>query len=135
MTYIRLHSAFLITLPPCMTTRPLRFVYRSADISALSRSLNGAEIYISRSVHKCEWHIAHFIKPLPWSNVFVNWISVMFYETGCSSCPCTFFMSECACSYVRVCVCHNVTRLSEDKLSFHAHYTMFEGGKKNKKKT
>ena len=42
-------------------------------------------------------------------------------------------MSECACSYVRVCVCHNVTRLSEDKLSFHAHYTMFEGGNNFKK--
>ena len=35
---------------------PFRLVYRTADISALSRSLDGAEIYISCSVHKSEWH-------------------------------------------------------------------------------
>ena len=27
-----------------------------ADISALSRTLDSADIYISCSVHKCEWH-------------------------------------------------------------------------------
>ena len=36
------------------TTMLFRFVYRTADISALSRSL---DIYISCSVHKCDWHI------------------------------------------------------------------------------
>ena len=33
------------------TTMPFRFVYRTADISALSRSLDSAEIHISCSVH------------------------------------------------------------------------------------
>ena len=33
-----------------------RFVYRTADISALSPSLDSLEMYISCSVHKCEWH-------------------------------------------------------------------------------
>ena len=35
---------------------PLRCVYRTADISALSQSLDSAEIFISNSVHKFEWH-------------------------------------------------------------------------------
>ena len=36
---------------------PFRLVYHTADISALSRSiLDSAEIYISCSVHKSEWH-------------------------------------------------------------------------------
>ena len=34
----------------------IQFYYRTADISALSRSLDSEEIYISCSVHKCEWH-------------------------------------------------------------------------------
>ena len=34
----------------------LFIVCRTADISALSGSLDSAEIYISCSVHKCEWH-------------------------------------------------------------------------------
>ena len=33
-----------------------RFVYRPADNSALSHSLDSAEIYISCSVHKYKWH-------------------------------------------------------------------------------
>ena len=34
-----------------------RFVYRTADINALSRILDITDIYISAvSVHKCEWH-------------------------------------------------------------------------------
>ena len=37
-------------------TPPFIFVCRTADNSALSRSLDSAEIYISYSVHKCEWH-------------------------------------------------------------------------------
>ena len=34
---------------------PFRFVYLTADISALSRSLDSALIFISCSVQKCEW--------------------------------------------------------------------------------
>ena len=46
---------------------PFRFVYRTADISALSRSLESADIYISCSVHKCEWH-----------SIFVLYIELLF---------------------------------------------------------
>ena len=35
---------------------PFRLVYRTADISAVSRSLDSEEIYTSLSVHKSEWH-------------------------------------------------------------------------------
>ena len=35
---------------------PIRLVYPTANISALSRSLDSTEIYISYSVHKSEWH-------------------------------------------------------------------------------
>ena len=38
----------------CDTTMLIRFVYRTAKIAALSRSLDSKEIYISCSVHKCE---------------------------------------------------------------------------------
>ena len=33
-----------------------RCMYRTADISALYRSLDSAKIYSCCSVHKCEWH-------------------------------------------------------------------------------
>ena len=36
-------------------TMPFRLVYRTADISALSRNLDSVEIYIRCLVHKCEW--------------------------------------------------------------------------------
>ena len=34
----------------------LRFVYQTADITAISYSLDSTEIYIRCSVHKYEWH-------------------------------------------------------------------------------
>ena len=37
-------------------TLPFRFVYKTADIFALSRSLDSVDIYISCWVHNCEWH-------------------------------------------------------------------------------
>ena len=37
-------------------TMPFKFVYRTAKISALFRSLDSAGINISTSVHKYEWH-------------------------------------------------------------------------------
>ena len=40
----------------CTCTQPFRFVYLTADVSALSHSLYSADIYISCSVHKCERH-------------------------------------------------------------------------------
>ena len=44
---------------------PFRFVYRTADISALTCSLDSSEIYISWSLHKCEWHShTHFLHAL-----------------------------------------------------------------------
>ena len=43
------------------STMPFRFVYRSTDISALSRSLDSAAVYISCRVHKCKWHSSFFI--------------------------------------------------------------------------
>ena len=39
-----------------IVTLPFIFVYRTAYIIALSRSLDSAEINIGCSVHKCEWH-------------------------------------------------------------------------------
>ena len=40
----------------CLITMTFIFVYRIADIIALPRSLDSAEIYISCSVHKYERH-------------------------------------------------------------------------------
>ena len=40
----------------CTNTMPFIFLYRTTDIIALSRNLDSAEIYISCSVHKCEWN-------------------------------------------------------------------------------
>ena len=40
----------------CYTTMSFRFVCRTSDISALSRSLDSAKIYISCSVHICDRH-------------------------------------------------------------------------------
>ena len=43
-------------LLPILCHSDLCLVYRTADISALSRSSDSAEIYINCSVHKCELH-------------------------------------------------------------------------------
>ena len=72
------------------TTMPFIFVYRTADTSALSRSSDSAEICISCSIHKCEWHstlncnfkYSPFHKTLPNSILEIHSISVRFYEMG-----------------------------------------------------
>ena len=38
-----------------LTTMPFRFVYQTADIYALSHSLDSADIYIICSVPKCQF--------------------------------------------------------------------------------
>ena len=54
---------------------------------------NAPSEYIDPSCHFVFYEIcciAHFIKPLPRTSLFVYWISVRFYETDCSS---NFFCS------------------------------------------
>ena len=63
----------LFLLNSYLTTIPYRFVYRKADISALSRSLYSAEMYVSCSVQKCEWH-SIFLK---------SQFSNMNFDAGC----------------------------------------------------
>ena len=50
--YINIHIRMSHTY-----TMPFRFVYQTADISALARSLDRPEVHMSCSVHKCELYI------------------------------------------------------------------------------
>ena len=56
LTNVTFISFFLHICNFLGNTMRFRFVYRTADISALSRSWECAEIYISCSIHKCNWH-------------------------------------------------------------------------------